>query len=58
MVRDPVPVSDNDLDANDVGVRLFKHSPAGIVFDHLGEFFSSYVVTFFFFLAIRIWVLV
>lgn len=45
MVRDPV--SDNDLDANDVGVRLFKHSPAGIVFDHLGEFFSSYVVTFF-----------
>eukprot|EP00258_Populus_trichocarpa_P046394 XP_024462413.1 uncharacterized protein LOC7490960 isoform X1 [Populus trichocarpa] len=35
MVRDPV--SDNDLDANDVGVRLFKHSPAGIVFDHLDE---------------------
>ncbi|KAG6792262.1 hypothetical protein POTOM_001406 [Populus tomentosa] len=37
MVRDPIPVSDNDLDANDVGVRLFKHSPAGIVFDHLDE---------------------
>ncbi|KAF9689947.1 hypothetical protein SADUNF_Sadunf01G0145100 [Salix dunnii] len=37
MVRDPIPVSDNDRDANDVGVRLFKRSPAGIVFDHLDE---------------------
>ncbi|XP_011035667.1 PREDICTED: uncharacterized protein LOC105133394 isoform X2 [Populus euphratica] len=37
MVRDPIPVSDNDRDANDVGVRLFKHSPAGIVFDHLDK---------------------
>lgn len=46
MVRDPIPVSDNDRDANDVGVRLFKRSPAGIVFDHLGEFFSSYVMAF------------
>ena len=57
MVRDPIPVSDNDRDANDVGVRLFKRSPAGIVFDHLGEFFSSYVMTFFP-LGIRNWVLV
>ncbi|CAK7356574.1 unnamed protein product [Dovyalis caffra] len=37
MVRDPIPASDNDPDANDIGVRLFKHSPAGIVFDHLDE---------------------
>lgn len=35
MTRD-VPVPDNDQVINEGVLQLFKHSPPGIVFDHIG----------------------
>ncbi|KAK9284878.1 hypothetical protein L1049_024058 [Liquidambar formosana] len=37
MVRDPLNDVDNDTKINESGVRLFKHAPPGIVFDHIDE---------------------
>ncbi|KAM7250812.1 hypothetical protein ACFE04_022695 [Oxalis oulophora] len=38
IVKDPVNVSDNHVsEDNQVGIRLFKNAPVGIVFDHVDE---------------------
>ncbi|KAL7229218.1 hypothetical protein ACSBR2_007841 [Camellia fascicularis] len=37
IVQERIHVLDNDAMINDNGVRLFKHAPPGIVFDHIGE---------------------
>ncbi|XP_038722891.1 uncharacterized protein LOC120014865 isoform X2 [Tripterygium wilfordii] len=37
VVNDPIRVPDSDILTNDGGVRLFKLSSPGIVFDHLDE---------------------
>ncbi|KAA8522594.1 hypothetical protein F0562_013045 [Nyssa sinensis] len=37
MVRDPVNAPDNNLMISEGGIRLFKHAPPGIVFDHIDE---------------------
>ncbi|TKY55613.1 hypothetical protein E2542_SST20031 [Spatholobus suberectus] len=37
IVRKPVPVVDEDPEINECGIRLFKHSQPGIVFDHVDE---------------------
>ncbi|GMP27734.1 hypothetical protein CsSME_00003593 [Camellia sinensis var. sinensis] len=34
IVQEPIHVLDDDPMINDNGVRLFKHAPPGIVFDH------------------------
>ncbi|KAK7853565.1 hypothetical protein CFP56_035533 [Quercus suber] len=36
-VRDPVDVPENDPETDEGGIRLFKHAPPGIVFDHIDE---------------------
>ncbi|KAF2294720.1 hypothetical protein GH714_015725 [Hevea brasiliensis] len=36
MVSEPIHVPDNPI-VDEGGVRLFKHSPAGIIFDHIDE---------------------
>lgn len=36
MVDDPIHLSDNE-ETNESGIRLFKHAPPGIVFDHMGK---------------------
>lgn len=40
-VRDPVDVPENDPETDEGGIRLFKHAPPGIVFDHIGKSISS-----------------
>ncbi|CAL5366412.1 unnamed protein product [Camellia sinensis] len=37
IVQEPIHVLDDDAMINDNGIRLFKHAPPGIVFDHIGE---------------------
>lgn len=37
-MSEPIHAPDNPI--ADGGVRLFKHSPAGIIFDHRGECIS------------------
>ncbi|KAF7809927.1 uncharacterized protein G2W53_036670 [Senna tora] len=37
IVKEPVPVLDEDPKINEGGVRLFKHAQPGIVFDHVDE---------------------
>lgn len=37
IVRNPVPVVDEDSENNECGIRLFKHAQPGIVFDHVDE---------------------
>uniref|UniRef100_A0A5B7BYV5 Uncharacterized protein n=1 Tax=Davidia involucrata TaxID=16924 RepID=A0A5B7BYV5_DAVIN len=36
-VRDPIHAPDNNTVINEGGIRLFKHAPPGIVFDHTDE---------------------
>ncbi|KAF5752830.1 hypothetical protein HS088_TW01G00748 [Tripterygium wilfordii] len=38
VANDPIHVPDSETMMNDGGVRLFKHSSPGIVFDHIDEF--------------------
>ncbi|XP_019055185.1 PREDICTED: uncharacterized protein LOC104608356 isoform X2 [Nelumbo nucifera] len=38
MVRGPIPVLDDDNLVDEGGIRLFRQSPLGIVFDHVDEF--------------------
>ncbi|XP_027347662.1 uncharacterized protein LOC113859043 [Abrus precatorius] len=37
IVKEPVPVLDEDPKVNECGIRLFKHAQPGIVFDHVDE---------------------
>ncbi|XP_057978736.1 uncharacterized protein LOC131165084 [Malania oleifera] len=37
IVRHPIHGSDDDPAVNEGGIKLFKHSPLGIVFDHMDE---------------------
>ena len=46
-MRDPVDVPDNDPKTDEGGIRLFKHAPIGIVFDHVGKTISSYTLAAF-----------
>lgn len=43
MVRDPVDFPENDQ-VIDGGVRLFKNSAPGIVFDHKGKEFTLHIL--------------
>ncbi|XP_075653393.1 uncharacterized protein LOC142623818 [Castanea sativa] len=36
-VRDPVDVPEKDPETDEGGIRLFKHAPPGIAFDHIDE---------------------
>jgi hypothetical protein len=47
IVRDPIDVPDNDPKTDEGGIRLFKHAPIGIVFDHVGKTISSYTLAAF-----------
>lgn len=40
-MRDPVDVPEKDPETDEGGIRLFKHAPPGIVFDHIGKSISS-----------------
>ncbi|AES90722.1 hypothetical protein MtrunA17_Chr4g0054061 [Medicago truncatula] len=37
IVKEPIPVLDEDPNVDDCGIRLFRHSKPGIVFDHADE---------------------
>ncbi|KAK7330953.1 hypothetical protein VNO77_25160 [Canavalia gladiata] len=37
IVKEPVPILNEDPKANECGIRLFKHAQPGIVFDHVDE---------------------
>ena len=46
MVEDLIHISDNEK-TNEGGIRLLKHAPPGIVFDHMGKWTSSNIFTTF-----------
>jgi hypothetical protein len=37
IVKESIPVLDEDPNVDDCGIRLFRHSKPGIVFDHAGK---------------------